>query len=66
LDNGPEDGHRGADDSEVDLETGEDDEERGPPGKVEIGQCCASCGDDAFKAPDGCCDDTEEKLLAFL
>jgi hypothetical protein len=53
LDDGPEDGHGGAHDGEVDLETGEDDGYRWPPCEVDVGIGCGFVGDDGVEAPYG-------------
>jgi hypothetical protein len=58
LDDRPEDGHRGADDCEIDLEAGEDDHGGCPPGKVDIriSRCLVSA--DGIEAPHGYSHDT--------
>jgi hypothetical protein len=52
FDNGPEDGHRGADDGEVDFETGEHDHGWRPPCEVDIRVRRSFGLDDAMQAPD--------------
>ena len=51
LDDGPENGHGGADDGEVKFEAGEDDESWRPPGVVDVGRGCAFGFDDAMESP---------------
>lgn len=57
LEDGPENRHGGTHDGEVDLETGEDDGYRRPPGKVDIRICGGAVIDDRVEAPDGGEDD---------
>ena len=57
LDDGPEDGHGGTHDGEVDLEAGEDDGDGRPPREVDVGLGGGAVFDNRVHAPDGSEDD---------
>lgn len=63
LEHGPEDGHRGAHDCEVDFEAGEDDHEGRVPREVVIWICASAVAGNGLETPDGCCDDTGVKSV---
>lgn len=66
FDNGPEDGHRGAHDREVDFEAGEDDADGDPPGEIDVGIGRCAIVDDGVEAPDGGEDDAVEVRNIFF